>query len=155
MAEHPLDHSTQDFLNALRNSSLLSEFLFSQKNSFQVYQNEYGQNMSATEASFKQGDGLYGIVSKIWKRLFPDPRFEFNDEHELALREYILVEKFGWEIDDATYWIMEKNTTTRKGPTKFQKDYIPLGSRITQLIKKLRRDHINKHIISNHKKVSN
>jgi hypothetical protein len=121
----------------------------------EVAQEEYKKKIEDTVASFKHGDGLYGIISKIWRSVFPDPHFEFKDEHELVLLDYILVEKFGWAIDNGKYWIMEKNTTKRKGPTKFQRDYIPIGGRIVQLIKKLRRDYINKNIITNYKQVIN
>jgi hypothetical protein len=33
----------------------------------------------------------------------------FYDHHELAIRGYILVEKFGWDINDGKYWILDKS----------------------------------------------
>lgn len=144
MADLSLDYSTQIFLNALRNSSELSKIILTHKTSLEVALDVYENNINATVQTFTRPKGLYSIVSNIWRSIFPDPHHEFNDYHELALRDYILVEQFGWAIDNWTYWRLDKKSQTRKGPKTFQPEYAVLGFKISKAIRKFRWDYMNK-----------
>ena len=120
------------FINVLRNNDELSESLV-------IHKTKLEQLERNGRDCVKYGEGIYATISRIWNNLFPNGIVEFTIEHELALRDYILVEKFGWAINDGRYWVLNpENNFLRRTATKFQRSNNFIGSQVTRAVRRLR-----------------
>ena len=136
----------EKFVEIVKNDESIKEVFFGHKQKFDELNGIMIEAKKVMEDTVRHGTGFYSRISKLIKILFPDIIF-FSDEHEAILLDYIFIDVYGWKPNDHNFWVFDKNTKDhRKHATAFQNNNRPLGSKIVEMVKKVKRDRLKNRL---------
>ena len=135
-----MDESSADsFINLLRSDATVAHSAKILKDNFNQVESLVKEAAGHLRSAKKIGSGLQASISEIWRQNFSGA-VNFTAEIESAVLEFIFVEKFGWNINDANFWYMNKGTVTRQNPLSYRNKLI--GGSVKKIVRDVR-SHIN------------
>ena len=136
----------EQFVEIVKNDESIKEALFQHKRKFDELGGIMIEAKKVMKETVQYGTGFYARISKLIKILFPDIEF-FSDEHEAFLLDYIFIDVYGWKPNDHNFWYFDINTKDHRAHAlAFQKNNRPLGSKIVEIVKKVKKDRLKSRL---------